>query len=86
MKRNYSVLMSVYYKETADNLKKSLDSIYNQTVPCNEIVLVEDGPLTDELYKVINDYKEKYKNIHLVKLKKNVGLGPALKAGVEACS
>ena len=44
--------MSVYYKETADNLKKSLDSIYNQTVPCNEIVLVEDGPLTDELYKV----------------------------------
>lgn len=85
-KIKYSCLMSIYYKENADNLKKSLDSIYNQTVLCDEVVLVEDGPLTDELYKAIDDYKEKYKNIHLVKLPKNVGLGPALKEGVEACS
>lgn len=85
-KIKYSCLMSIYYKENVDNLKKSLDSIYNQTVLCDEVVLVEDGPLTDELYKVIDDYKEKYKNIHLVKLPKNVGLGPALKEGVEACS
>ena len=45
----YSALMSVYSKETCDNLKQSIDCVLNQTVKCDELVLVEDGPLSDEL-------------------------------------
>ena len=45
----YSVLMSVYIKEKPEFLKLALDSMFNQTVPPAEIVLVEDGPLTTEL-------------------------------------
>ena len=49
----YSVLMSVYYKENPEWLKISIDSMLNQTILPSEFVLVEDGPLTEELDKVI---------------------------------
>lgn len=50
---NYSVLMSVYYKEKAEYLQKALDSIFNQTFPTNDFVLVCDGKLTKSLDEVI---------------------------------
>lgn len=83
----YSVLMSVYYKENPEWFKISIDSMLNQTVFPSEFVVVEDGPLTDELNKIIEEYEKKYKNLFkIVKLKTNQGLGPALKIGVENCT
>lgn len=52
----YSVLMSLYAKECPEYLKESLDSMLAQTVPPTEIVMVKDGPLTDELEAVLLDY------------------------------
>lgn len=78
----YSVLMSLYKKENPLFFQASLESIINQTVPPDEIVLVEDGPLTEELYAVIEKYR---KYIRIVKNKKNIGLGLSLKKGVKAC-
>ena len=78
----YSVLMSLYKKEHPEYLRLALDSMINQTVKPDEIVLVEDGPLTDELYKVVEEYKDQ---LHLVVNEKNLGLGLALNAGLEAC-
>ena len=40
MKKDFSVLMSVYYKERPEYLKKSIESIINQTVAPKEIVIV----------------------------------------------
>ena len=54
----YSVLMSVYFKERPEWLDYSISSILNQSVLCDEFVIVEDGILTDELYKIIEKYKE----------------------------
>ena len=83
----YSVLMSIYYKENPIWLKQSIESIFNQTILCDEFVIVEDGPLTKELYEVIEEYKKKYpKIIKTVKNKENQGLGLALKLGVESCN
>lgn len=79
----YSVLMSVYKKENPDFLRLALGSVVSQTVKPSEIVLVEDGPLTDELYSVIDDYKQYLK---IVVNKENFGLGPALAKGLENCS
>ena len=45
----FSVLMSVYIKEKAEYLRVCLDSILENTVVPNEIVIVKDGPLTEEL-------------------------------------
>lgn len=81
----YSVLMTVYYKEKAEFLREAIESMLNQTVKPSEFVLVEDGPLTDELYKVIDEYK-KNPIFKKIELKENQGSGPASAAGVLACS
>ena len=86
MNREYSVLMSVYYKEKAEWLDYSIKSMLEQTIFPSEFVLVEDGKLTDELENVIKKYIDKYQNLfNIVKLEKNVGLGPALRIGIENC-
>ena len=81
----YSVLMTVYHKEKAEFLSEAIESMLNQTVKPSEFVLVEDGPLTDELYEVIAEYK-KNPIFNVVTLKENQGSGPASAAGVLACS
>ena len=78
--------MSLYKKEHPEYLRLALDSMINQTVKPDEIVLVEDGPLTEELYAVLKEYKEKYPELlHVVVNKKNLGLGLALNVGLKAC-
>ena len=48
----YSVLMSVYVKENPQYLRESIESMLNQTVKCDQFVIVEDGRLTTDLEKV----------------------------------
>ena len=79
--------MSVYKKEKAEYLKLALDSVINQTLTPDEIVLVQDGKLTEELYAVIEEYKQKFPAIFKTHaLKQNQGLGKALNYGLEKCS
>jgi len=84
---NFSVLLSVYYKEDPDYLKKALGSLESQTLKPTEIVLVKDGPLTAELDVVVEQFINSsdipYK---LVLLEKNVGLGEALNCGAKQCT
>lgn len=83
----YSVLMSVYYKENAVYLKKSIESILNQTLKPNEFVIVCDGKLTKELDDVLDFFQKENTNlVKIVRLEKNVGLGCALNAGMRECS
>lgn len=83
---NYSVLMSVYYKEKPEYLRESMLSIYNQTVPTNDFVLVCDGPLNEELDMVITEMRELFGEVlRVVRLEKNLGLGNALNIGLEHC-
>lgn len=82
----YSVLMSVYYKEDAKSFWESIRSIYNQTIPTDDFVLVCDGPLGVELDKVICDARSLFKErIHIIRLKSNHGLGYALNIGLKKC-
>ncbi len=48
----YSVLMSVYVKENSKYLDMSIESMVEQTIKPEQIVIVEDGELTEELYNV----------------------------------
>ncbi len=87
MTQKLSVLMSVYYKEKPQYLTDCLDSLLAQTRPADEWVVVEDGPLTAELYQVLNNYQQKYPQlIKRVPLAKNQGLGLALREGILHCS
>lgn len=83
---NYSVLMSVYFKEKPDYLRQSMESMFHQTIPTNDFVLMCDGPLTDELNNVIAQFQAEYGEIlHVVRLEENRGLGFALNVGLQEC-
>ena len=80
-----SVLMSVYKSEKADYLARALRSVWtDQTLKPDEIVLVEDGPLGDELIRVIIDWKSLLRE-RLVLLRNdcNLGLTKSLNKGLS---
>ena len=84
----YSVFMSVYKKDTPDYLKLALDSIYeNQIRKPDEVVVVFDGPLTDGLYEVLNEFRaDKEEVVKYYPQEVNRGLGEALRIGAEKCT
>ena len=74
--------MSIYKNETIDNFKTAIESVLNQTIKPDEIVLVRDGKVSDELQYTIDHYVEKFAITYLP-LEKNQGLGRALAYGLE---
>ncbi len=86
MDQKCSVLMSVYQKEKAEYLSASLESMRNQTICPDEIVLVEDGPLNEGLYSAINTFDRKNPGLlRILKNETNLGLGLSLQKGVLEC-
>lgn len=78
--------MSVYKKEKPENFKTSIESMINQSLIPDQIVIVKDGPLTEEIENILNHYLLKYNElITLVTLEENMGLGKALNAGINKC-
>lgn len=86
---SFSVLMSIYKGDNPAYLRESLESIANQTLLPNEVVLVLDGPVGENLENVIANYQQRYKNkflIKIVRLNENKGLGEALRIGLKHCT
>ncbi|MFA5275451.1 MAG: glycosyltransferase [Candidatus Omnitrophota bacterium] len=84
---DFSVLISVYSKENSVYLSQSLESIYQQTLDPSEIVLIKDGILTQELDRVAECWKQKFKGVFkYVNLDVNSGLALALSEGLKHCS
>lgn len=83
-----SVLMSVYKSDDPEFLKVALESIYeNQTRKPDEIVVVFDGELTDELYKVLDTFRSGKEDIvRYLPQAVNKGLGEALRIGSAECT
>jgi O104-antigen biosynthesis beta-1,3-galactosyltransferase len=79
-----SVLMPVYYKESPAYLRQSLDSLAMQSLAADEVVIVEDGPLGEQLDAVIAEYR-KILPIVSLRLPVQSGLGAALSAGLHLC-
>jgi glycosyltransferase involved in cell wall biosynthesis len=79
--------MSVYKNDSPEYLNIALKSIFDdQTRKPDEIVVVFDGPLTDELYSVLNKFKiGKEEIVKYYPQKENRGLGEALRIGSEKC-
>lgn len=87
-KNTYSVLMSVYKNDNPDFLRIALESIYEkQIVKPDEIVVVFDGPLNENLYMVLDEFREGKENIvKYFPQNVNRGLGEALRIGSEYCT
>ena len=86
MQEKFSVLMSLYIKEKPEYFDECMKSILANTVLPDEIVIVLDGPITNELRTVLNSYVSKDPQLYnVVPLEKNQGLGLALREGVIHC-
>ena len=62
-------------------------SVFEQTLPPAEVVLVLDGAITPQLQEVVAAFKTQYpQTLKIVPLKENIGLGPALNEGLKYCT
>ena len=77
--------MSLYYKENSKYLDYALNSIFEQTISPDQVVLVLDGPIGNELMKVVNRYRNRYASLDVYPQEKNQGLSKALNIGLEKC-
>lgn len=58
----------------------------DQTIPCDDFVLVCDGPLTPELDAVIEHFDGENPSLfNVIRLEKNVGIGASANAGLMQC-
>ena len=83
---DFSVLISVYYKENPQFFQEALDSILEQTLLPNEIIIVKDGVLTAELNQIVDNFNHSNISKKVIELKSNLGLGRALAIGLSECS
>lgn len=82
----YSVLISVYGGENADFFAQSLESLYIQTYPADEIVLVCDGALDKALDDVIAKYNEKFGGrLTVHRLESHGGTAKCANTGLALC-
>lgn len=82
----YSVLMAVYTKDNAMHLRLAIDSMLSQSVKPEQFVIVKDGPVTEALNTVINEFEESNKEVFtIISLEQNQGLANALNEGIRAC-
>jgi glycosyltransferase involved in cell wall biosynthesis len=82
---NFSVLMSVYKKERVSYLDECLRSLVCQSLLPSEIILVEDGPIPEDLNNIIEKYS-RILPIKIVRIEKNGGLAAALNVGLRHCT
>ena len=87
MSAPFSLLMSVYERDRPELLRRAFaSSVQEQTRRPDEVVLVQDGPVPDDLSACIEELcAASPVPVQRVALPENVGLGPALEAGLAAC-
>ena len=61
----FSVLMSLYIKEKAEYFDECMQSMLHQTVLPTEIVIVFDGPISDELRNTVGKYKKQNRHLRM---------------------
>ena len=79
----FSVIMSIYKNDNPEYLRIALNSIINQTLVPDEIVLIADGPVPESLHSVVDDAKAEFPNLNPYYQDENAGLGAALRIAVD---
>jgi len=83
----FSLLISTYAGDSADFLRLAFESsVQQQSRRPDQVVLVQDGPVPEQLAESIADLMAHSPvPVEHVALEDNAGLGPALDRGLEAC-
>ncbi|QPJ84751.1 glycosyltransferase family 2 protein [Sarcina sp. JB2] len=80
MNKLVSIIIPTYNREKL--IQRSIDSVLNQTYKNIEIIIVDDNS-TDNTYKVIKSYMEKYSFIKYIKHSVNKGACVARNTGIK---
>lgn len=85
---NFSVLISVYKNDKAEDFHIALESITTrQTLKPSEVVLVVDGPVPEATNNVISNAEIACPRLYkIIRFEHNQGLGIALQKGLEVAS
>lgn len=82
----FSVLICVYGGDNALHFDQAMNSVFEQTLQPDEVVLVVDGPIHAGLTSVVDKYSELHEQLKVIQLEKNQGHGNARRIGIESCS
>ena len=77
-----SVIMSAY-NEPEEYLRKSIESVLNQTHTDFEFIIILDNPDNKKAKEVLKEYENNDNRIILLENEKNIGLAPSLNRGVK---
>ena len=84
MDYKFSVSMCVYGGDNSEWFQTAVESILNQSLKPDEVVLVVDGPIPDELNEIVKIY-ERNPIFNVIRLEKNQGHGNARRMGLDNC-
>jgi len=83
---NFSVSMSVYANDNPNHFVTAVESVYNQSLIPSEVVLVIDGPISNEINVIIHKFIKVKDNFRVVRLKENKGHAYARRIGLDNCN
>lgn len=81
VRNNFSVIMCVYHGDNGKYFEKAFDSILNQTVKSNDIVIIVDGWVREDVEIVLRKI-EKYSFVRIIRLDENKGHAKARNEGL----
>lgn len=82
----FSVLMPVYYKENAEHFATAVQSVLEQSLKPNEILIIEDGKLGEELENVVVNIEKTHTDlVRVIRLEENKGIGYVRTLGLKEC-
>ncbi len=77
-----SAVIPVYKNDFPHQVSESIDSLLHQTYPVNELIIIIDGPISNDLRKVVFRYS-KEKNIKILENAINEGLSKTLNTAIR---
>lgn len=81
---SFTVIITTYIKENPSSLHKCLRGVFRNSLTPSEVILVKDGPLSEELNIIIYKFQKKYKSIFkVISLPKNLGVAIAVNFGIS---
>jgi len=80
-----SVVMAVYEKDKSSQTKEAIDSILVQTHAASEFLITIDGPISENLNQLLEEYETRGE-VTLIRHPKNMGLGHALNTAINAAT
>lgn len=83
----FSLVLTVYRQSHLSEIEACLLSVTNQSIPPSEIVVVVDGPVSEDLLFGLKRFFENFSfAVHLIELPVNVGPGTARNEGAKICN